>query len=174
MEEPAYGVLRGKLGRIKRSNVDPAWLAGELLAAKIIGTTDVQRATNAREIADERLGELVGVVMRNGTPDVFQAFVSILLKEDNVKWLGEELKGRALSDPCHLHTYARFVSFQSVFVYLEVIVHSYTADFIRAGSIWRKEIAPPLQSGPTGHYTSHSLYKMSAPLPTSLDSIPAE
>ena len=117
MEEPAYGVLRGKLGRIKRSNVDPAWLAGELLAAKIIGTTDVQRATNAREIADERLGELVGVVMRNGAPDVFQAFVSILLKEDNVKWLGEELKGRALSDPCHLHTYARFVSFQSVFAY---------------------------------------------------------
>ena len=117
MEEPAYGVLRGKLGRIKRSNVDPAWLAGELLAAKIIGTTDVQRATNAREIADERLGELVGVVMRNGAPDVFQAFVSILLKEDNVKWLGEELEGRVLSDPCHLHTYARFVSFQSVFAY---------------------------------------------------------
>ena len=117
MEEPAYGVLRGKIGRIQRSNVDPAWLAGEFLAAKIIGITDFQRATNAQEIAHKRLGELVGVVMGNGAPDVFQAFVSILLKEDNVKWLGEELKGRALSDPCHLHTYARFVSFQSVFAY---------------------------------------------------------
>ena len=97
MEERAHGVLGGKIGRIKRSNVDPAWLAGELLAAKIIGITDFQRATNAREIVDERLEELVGKVMRNGAPDVFQTFVSILLKEDHVKWLGEELKGEASS-----------------------------------------------------------------------------
>ena len=93
MEERAYGVLRGKIGRIKGSNVDPAWLAGELLAAKIIGNTDFQRASNPREVADERLGELVEKVMRNGAPDVFQNFVSILLKLDHVKWLGEELKG---------------------------------------------------------------------------------
>ena len=93
MEERAYGVLRGKIGRIKGSNVDPAWLAGELLAAKIIGDAEFQRASNSREEEDERLGKLVGKVMRNGAPDVFQNFVSILLKLDHVKWLGEELKG---------------------------------------------------------------------------------
>ena len=93
MEERAYGVLRGKIGRIKGSNVDPAWLAGELLAAKIIGDAEFQRASNSREEEDERLGKLVGKVMRNGAPDVFQTFVSILLKLDHVKWLGEELKG---------------------------------------------------------------------------------
>ena len=32
MEKRAHGALRGKIGRIKESNVDPAWLAGELLA----------------------------------------------------------------------------------------------------------------------------------------------
>ena len=101
MEEPERGVLIEKIGRIRGSNVDPAWLAGELLAAKIIGTSDRMRATNVWAIAGDRLGELVGVVMRNGARDVFQAFVSILLKEDNVKWLGEELKG-ALSRPLPL------------------------------------------------------------------------
>ena len=93
MEERAYGVLRGKIERIKRSNVDPAWLAGELLAAKIIGNTDYQRASNGLVVADDRRAELVIKVMGNGAPDVFQTFVSILLKLDHVKWLGEELKG---------------------------------------------------------------------------------
>ena len=102
MEERAFGVLRGKIGRIKGSNVDPAWLAGELLAANIIGNADFQRASNSREEEDERLGKLVGKVMRNGAPDVFQTFVSILLKENHVKWLGEELKGT--NDSCHFYT----------------------------------------------------------------------
>ena len=93
MEERAYGVLRGKMGKIKRSNVDPAWLAGELLAADIIGNTDFQRASNSQVVADERRAELVLKVMGNGAPDVFQTLVSILLKENHVKWLGEELKG---------------------------------------------------------------------------------
>ena len=93
MEDRAYDVLRGKRGKIKGSYVDPAWLAGELLAAKIIGNTDFQKASNRRVVADERLGELVDTVMRNGAPMVFQIFVSILFKEDHVKWLGEELKG---------------------------------------------------------------------------------
>ena len=96
MEDRAYGVLRRKLARIKRSNVDPAWLAGELMAATIIGSTELQKAKNPREVKDERLGELVENVMRNGAPDVFQTFVGILLKEDQIKWLGEELKGMTL------------------------------------------------------------------------------
>lgn len=34
MEETARGVLQSKIGRIKQSNVEPAWLADELLAAR--------------------------------------------------------------------------------------------------------------------------------------------
>ena len=96
MEEPAHGVLRGKIGKIKRSNLDPAWLAGELLAAKIIGNTDFQKASNPREEAADRLGELIEKVMGNGAPNVFQTFVGTLLREDHVKWLGEELNGMTL------------------------------------------------------------------------------
>ena len=94
MEKQAHGVLGGKIGRIRESNVDPAWLAGELLAAKIIGDADFRRASNTSREEDERLGKLVQKVMQNGAPDVFQTFVSILLKEDPVKWLGKELKGK--------------------------------------------------------------------------------
>ena len=96
MEKRAHGVLRGKIGRIKESNVDPAWLAGKLLAAGIIGDSDVEKASNDRELSTNRLGELVRTVMRNGAPGVFQTFVQILLDRVDVKWLGEELKGRAL------------------------------------------------------------------------------
>ena len=108
MEKRAHYVLGGKFGRIRESNVDPAWLAGELLAAKIIGNTELQRASNTREVADERLGELVQKVMRNGAPNVFQTFVSILLKEDHVKWLGEELKGKAPSRFLPIYMYILF------------------------------------------------------------------
>ena len=93
MEKRAYDVLQRKLARITESNVDPAWLARNLLSAEIIGSIDVQRASNSREVTDGRLAELVDKVMRNGAPDVFQTFVSILLKYDAVKWLGKELKG---------------------------------------------------------------------------------
>ena len=104
MEKPAHDVLGGKIWRITMSNVDPVWLAGELLATKIIGPADLRRASNPREGAPDRLGELVQKVMGNGRPDVFQTFVSVLFKEDYVKWLGEELKGmvppRLLSLQC--------------------------------------------------------------------------
>ena len=97
MEERAYGVLRRKIGRIREFNVDPVWLAEKLLAVNIIGITDFQRASNSREMADERLRELVFTVMRNGAPNVFQVFVEILLRENIVKWLGEELRGETPS-----------------------------------------------------------------------------
>ena len=44
MERRAYSVLGGKIGRIKVSNMDPAWLAERLQAARIIGHHDVERA----------------------------------------------------------------------------------------------------------------------------------
>ena len=103
MEKRAHGVLRGKMGRIKESNVDPAWLAGKLLAAGVIGDSDVEKASNDRELSANRLGELVGIVMRNGAPGVFQTFVQTLLDRVDVKWLGEELKGRALKVADLLH-----------------------------------------------------------------------
>ena len=97
--------------------MDPAWLAGELLAAKIIGDADFRKASNISRDEDERLGKLVQKVMQNGAHDVFQTFVSILLKEDPVKWLGEELKGKPPS---------RFLLYFSTFCKLtvsEMIVH---------------------------------------------------
>ena len=103
MEPRAHGVLGGKIDRIKESNVDPAWLAGKLLAAGIIGDSDVEKASNDRELSTNRLGELVRTVMRNGAPGVFQTFVQILLDRVDVKLLGEELKGTALKVADLLH-----------------------------------------------------------------------
>ena len=96
MEKRAHGVLRGKIGRIKESNVDPAWLAGKLLAAGIIGDSDVEKASNDRELSTKRLSELVRTVMRNGAPGVFQTFVQILLRRTEVSWLGKDLKGTCM------------------------------------------------------------------------------
>ena len=93
MESLAYGVLRGKTARIKLSNVDPVWLAGELLAADIIGEEEEQNARNTNVPKPERRGELVELVMGNGEGGVFQTFVNILLTKRHLKWLGKEIKG---------------------------------------------------------------------------------
>jgi len=66
MERRAYGVLGGKTERIKSSNVDPAWLAGELRAAGIIGSEDEERARNVHVVKAQRLEELVRLVQGNG------------------------------------------------------------------------------------------------------------
>ena len=44
MESRAHGVLGGKIGRIKISNVNPGWLAEQLLAVDIVGPEDVEEA----------------------------------------------------------------------------------------------------------------------------------
>ena len=94
MEQRAHGVLRGKIGKIKESKVDPARLARELLAAGIIGDSDLEKASDGRELPTKRLNELVRTVMRNGAPGVFQTFVEILLRKAETKRLGKELKGK--------------------------------------------------------------------------------
>ena len=86
-------MLKKKFGKIKESNVDPAWLAGKLLSAGIIGGNDVEKASNGIELAAKRRGDLLLTVMGNGAPDVFQTFVDILLSEPHLVWLGKELKG---------------------------------------------------------------------------------
>ena len=93
MESRAYGVLRGKTARIKSSNVDPVWLAGELLAADIIGEEEEKDARNTNVPKPERRVELVELVMGNGEGGVFQTFVNILLRKRHLKWLGKEIKG---------------------------------------------------------------------------------
>ena len=92
MESRAYGVLGGKIGRIKASNVDPAWLAERLQAERIIGHRDVERAKDNSILKPERCGELVELMQGNGRRGVFQTFVNILLSEPHLEWLGEELK----------------------------------------------------------------------------------
>lgn len=98
MERRAYGVLGGKLDRIKTSNVNPAWLAERLFAAHIIGRDDVQMAKNPDIPKPERRGELVEIVQGNGKRKVFQTFVEILLSEPHLEWLGEELKGKYIKE----------------------------------------------------------------------------
>ena len=93
MEKRAFGVLGGKIERIKASNVDPAWLAWELRAARIIGFADEERARNVHVNNAQRLAELVRVVQGNARRDVFQTIVSILLSQKQTEWLGKELKG---------------------------------------------------------------------------------
>ena len=97
MERRAFGVLGGKTERIKVSNVDPAWLAGELRTAHIIGPEDEERAKNVHVARAHRLEELVGLVQGNGRRDVFQMFVNILLSQKHTDWLGKELKGTRYS-----------------------------------------------------------------------------
>ena len=97
MEELACSVIRGKISRIKKSNVDPAELSGELLARGIIGTNDVQKASLQGNAASERRGELFLTIMGNGAPGTFFTLVEILLRKPEWKWLGEELKGTASS-----------------------------------------------------------------------------
>ena len=93
MESRAYGVLGGKIGRIKASNVDPVWLAERLQAERIIGHRDLERAKDDSIPKPERRGELVELVQGNGRRGVFQTFVNIFLRELHLGWLGEELKG---------------------------------------------------------------------------------
>ena len=93
MEKRAHGVLDGKIGRIKSSNVDPVWLAQKLLTANIIGENDLERAKDVEIPKPERRGELVEIVQGNGRRGVFQTFVNIFLSEPHLTWLGEELQG---------------------------------------------------------------------------------
>ena len=97
MERRAHGVLGGKISRIKESNVDPAWLAQRLYSAKIIGKADEERAKKSDVPEAQRCGKLVEMVQRNGRKGVFQRFVSILLSEPHLDWLGEELRGKVYS-----------------------------------------------------------------------------
>lgn len=100
MEPRAHGVLGGKIGRIKESNVNPVWLAEELFAAEIIVEFDLMDARNTNISKAERRGELLELVMGSGKEGVFQTFVKILLSKEPLKWLGSEIKGLFITQYC--------------------------------------------------------------------------
>ena len=93
MDNPAQDVLERKLATIKESNVDPAWLAGELLSAGIVGPEDEERARMEGRLVAERRAALVLSVLRNGEPGAFQTFVQTLFKRRHLESLARELKG---------------------------------------------------------------------------------
>ena len=93
MDEPAYGVLKGKLEKITKSNVNTAWLANKLLEANIIDESDVEEV-NALEGASARRAELTEMLLGSGAPGVFQVFFNILFSKPKLRWLANELKGK--------------------------------------------------------------------------------
>ena len=93
MDDPGYSVLREKLGKIKKSNLDTAWLGEKLLEADIIDESDVE-TVNAQEEASARRAKLTEMVMGSGAPGVFQTFVNILSSKAKLKWLANDLKGK--------------------------------------------------------------------------------
>ena len=92
MESHPYGVLRGKLEKIKRSNIPPEWLAEELVAANVVGEEDRIAARDRAVPKVERREELLEAVMGNGADGVFQTFVNILRKKSHLAWLVAELE----------------------------------------------------------------------------------
>lgn len=94
MEGPQHGVLRGKIGKIKKSNVNPAWLAQKLLAADIIGEEEEIDAKKEDIPEEKRREDLVKLVMGNGAEGVFEKFVNILSSKRHLEWLEKEIKGK--------------------------------------------------------------------------------
>ena len=95
MEKTARDVLNAKLATIKETNVNPEWLAGELLSAQIIGPGDAKKAgLDDGKIDDAKRGALVYAVMGCGKPGAFEEFVDLFLNQEYLKWLGNELKGK--------------------------------------------------------------------------------
>ena len=108
MDNPAHDVLERKLATIKESNVDPAWLAGELLSAGIVGPEDEERARMEGRLVADRRAALVLSVLRNGERGAFQTFVETLFKRRHLESLARELKGidtlPANRKPVHLES----------------------------------------------------------------------
>ena len=91
-DQKAYDTLQQHFADIVGSNLDPAVLAAQLFAAKIIGRTKVVEATNpAFPAPNVKLQTILTEVMSSGKPGAFQDFVRIILKTEQCYWLGEKL-----------------------------------------------------------------------------------
>ena len=80
--------------RVTSSNVDPGWLARELLAADVITASSEEFANNLHHGKAERLRRVLIDVRGNGREGTFQELVGILQSNKAYSWLGQELVGR--------------------------------------------------------------------------------
>ena len=92
-DRAADQAITSLFARITSSQVDPEWLAGQLLAASIISRGAEEFASNQIHSRSQRLRSLIVDVKGNGRRGVFQDLVKILLANDTYSWLGEELIG---------------------------------------------------------------------------------
>ena len=91
---PGYDALSKLFPRFTESQVDPAWLAGELLSKQIVGLATVQYATNRLHEPSDRLRRVVLDVLGSGKRRVFSNLITILMKKPEYSWLADELSGR--------------------------------------------------------------------------------
>ena len=94
-DKAGYDALKELFPRFTNSQVDPAWLAEELLSKDIIGMNIVQYANNQYHEKADRLRKVLFSVMGSGRRGVFQDLVKILSKTEH-SWLGEELIGELI------------------------------------------------------------------------------
>ena len=90
---PAFVVLERMLAKIKTSNVDPKWLAGELWSAGIVGPNDEENSRIEGKPDSDKRAALVRAIMGSGKPGAFETFVETLRKQEYLEWLAKELKG---------------------------------------------------------------------------------
>ena len=113
-DSPAYVVLEKMLAKIKTSNVDPKWLAGELRSAGIVGPNDEENAGIDGKPDSDKRAALVRAIMGSGNPGAFETFVETLRKQEHLKWLAKELKGT------YVYTFSR-PSIYGIYNYYTII-----------------------------------------------------
>ena len=93
MDPAGQDTLQEYFSDICDSALDPSVLARHLFTKKIISNTAREAAKQPHTPKDQRLDDLLGQVMANGTPGAFQMFVEAVEKHGAHDWLVEKLKG---------------------------------------------------------------------------------
>ena len=93
MDTPARNVLEENFAKIKDHNLDPEWLAGELLSAGIIGCNDEENARIDGKLDSDKRAALVRATMGSGKEGAFYTFVETLRKQRHLESLANKLKG---------------------------------------------------------------------------------
>ena len=92
--DPAgHKTLQEHFSALCDSALDPSVLARHLFTKGIINNTAREAAKQQLTPKDQRLDDLLGLVMADGTPGAFQMFVEAVEKHGAVDWLVEKLKG---------------------------------------------------------------------------------
>ena len=93
MDPAGQDTLQEYFSDICNSALDPSALARHLFTKKIISKTARKAARQQLTPKADRLEDLLGQVMANGTPGAFQTFVEAVEKHGAHDWLVEKLKG---------------------------------------------------------------------------------